>query len=175
MGIEQQAIAYSRDGGYTFEAYADNPVIPSTSIQFRDPKVIWHAPTERWVLVVAYPVDFTIGFYTSTNLKEWEHVSNFTNHGLLGYQYECPNLVQIPMEGADDPVWLLAISINPGAPLGGSITEYFPGEFNGTHYVPFDSAARLTDFAKDNYAAQWFYGLPGNEKQVSIGWASNWQ
>ncbi|KAM0715892.1 hypothetical protein Q7P37_008406 [Cladosporium fusiforme] len=175
MGIEDQNIAYSRDGGYTFEAYADNPVIPSESNQFRDPKVLWHAPTERWVMVVAYPVDFTIGFYTSTNLKEWDHVSNLTNVGLLGLQYECPNLVHIPMEGADDPVWLLAISINPGAPLGGSVTEYFPGEFNGTHFVPFDAAARLTDFAKDNYAAQWFDGIPGSEKQVSMGWASNWQ
>ncbi|KAI3488051.1 hypothetical protein L1887_47929 [Cichorium endivia] len=29
----------------------------------------------------------------------------------------------MPMEGADEPVWLLALSINPGAPLGGSITE----------------------------------------------------
>lgn len=175
QGPQQQAIAYSRNGGYTFETYADNPVIASDSNQFRDPKVIWHAPSERWVMVIAYAVDFTFGFYTSPNLREWTHASNLSNIGLLGLQYECPNLVEMPMEGADEPIWLLALSINPGAPLGGSITEYFPGEFNGTHFVPFDGAARIADFAKDNYAGQWFYGIPGDQKQISIAWASNWQ
>jgi beta-fructofuranosidase len=175
QGPQQQAIAYSRDGGYTFEAYANNPVIPSNSTQFRDPKVIWHAPTERWVMVLAYAVDLTFGFYTSENLKEWTHASNLSHVGLLGLQYECPNLVQMPLEGSDDPVWLLQLSINPGAPLGGSITEYFPGEFNGTHFVPFDAAARIADFSKDNYAGQFFYGIPGDHRQVSMAWASNWQ
>lgn len=175
QGPQQQAIAYSRDGGYTFEAYKNNPVIPSNSTQFRDPKVIWHAPTSKWVMVVSYAVDFTLGFYTSKNLVDWTHASNISHIGLLGLQYECPNLVQMPFEGQDDPAWLLAISINPGAPLGGSITEYFPGEFNGTHFELFDRAARIEDFAKDNYAGQYFYGIPGDQNQVSIGWASNWQ
>jgi beta-fructofuranosidase len=74
-----------------------------------------------------------------------------------------------------DDMWLMAISINPGAPLGGSITEYFPGHFNGTHFVPVDGAARIADFGKDNYAGQWFYGQPEEDIPVSIAWASNWQ
>jgi len=64
-GKQTQNIAYSRDGGYTFETYADNPVIDVNSTQFRDPKVIWHAPTEKWVMVVSYATDFTIGIYVS--------------------------------------------------------------------------------------------------------------
>lgn len=39
-GLQTQNIAYSRDGGYTFTPYAGNPVIDSTSSQFREPKVI---------------------------------------------------------------------------------------------------------------------------------------
>lgn len=175
MGIEDQNIAFSYDGGYTFEAYAGNPVIPSESIQFRDPKVIWHEPTQRWVMVVAHPIDFTFEFLVSENLIDWTHGSNLTNIGLLGLQYECPNLIEMPMEGQDELVWLLALSINPGAPLGGSITEYFPGSFNGTNFEPFDGAARIADFAKDNYAGQWFSGIPSSERQVSMAWASNWQ
>ncbi|KAL1738022.1 glycosyl hydrolase, partial [Schizophyllum fasciatum] len=101
--------------------------------------------------------------------------SNFTHQGLLGLQYECPNLVKIPVEGSDEEMYLLTISVNPGAPLGGSATEYFPGTFNGTHFVPVDGAARLADFGKDNYAGQFFYGVPEGELPVSIGWASNWQ
>jgi beta-fructofuranosidase len=81
----------------------------------------------------------------------------------------------MPVLGSADPMYVLAISINPGAPLGGSITEYFPGSFNGTHFEAVDGAARLTDFGKDNYAGQFFYGIPPDEDQVFIAWASNWE
>ncbi|VDB84876.1 unnamed protein product [Peniophora sp. CBMAI 1063] len=171
--LQTQAISYSRDGGYTFEAYEANPVIPSASAQFRDPKVIWFE--DHWVAVVAYAQDFSIGIFTSPNLKDWTPTSNFSHAGLLGLQYECPNLVEVPVEGSDETMFLLAISINPGAPLGGSITQYFPGHFNGTHFEAVDAAARIADFAKDNYAGQFFYGTPAGEDAVSIAWASNWQ
>lgn len=172
---QTQEVAYSVDGGYSFARYSNNPVISRQSIQFRDPKVIFHEPTKKWVMVVAFAQEFSIGIYTSPNLREWEFASNFTNKGLLGLQYECPNLVTMPMEGSKELMYLMAISINPGAPLGGSITEYFPGKFNGTHFEAVDDAARIADFGKDNYAGQFFYGIPDGQNQVSIGWASNWQ
>ncbi|KAF5540811.1 SUC2-invertase (sucrose hydrolyzing enzyme) [Fusarium mexicanum] len=175
--VQDQAIAYSRDGGYTFTPYAHNPVINSTSTQFRDPKVIRY--DDSWIMVVAYPQDFKIGIFESDNLKDWKPTSNFSHHGLLGLQYECPNMIPMPYVDEDgkkqDDMWLMAISINPGAPLGGSITEYFPGTFNGTHFEAVDAAARIADFGKDNYAGQWFYGLSEDEYPVSIAWASNWQ
>ncbi|KAL8784224.1 MAG: hypothetical protein Q9213_004116 [Squamulea squamosa] len=185
---ESQEVAYSRDGGYTFTKYANNPVISINSTQFRDPKVTWYPATQQWVMVVAYAQEFTIGFYTSPNLTTWTHASNFSHYGFLGLQYECPNLVQIPMLSnisvenpldqsnvASSDMFILQISINPGAPLGGSIAQYFPGTFNGTHFTPVDNAARLADFGKDNYAGQFFYGIPATSPQISIAWASNWQ
>ncbi|MCJ1367149.1 hypothetical protein MMC16_006281 [Acarospora aff. strigata] len=176
MEEQTQEIAYSMDGGYTFTKYSGNPVISIGSTQFRDPKVIWHTPTESWVMVIAYSQDFVIGIYTSPDLKDWTHASNFSHHGLLGLQYECPNLVSIEMVNAtEQDMWVLTISINPGAPLGGSITEYFPGSFNGTHFTAVDAAARIADFGKDNYAGQFFYGVPDFAPQISIAWASNWQ
>jgi len=69
-------------------------------------------------------------------------------------------------------MYLLQISINPGAPLGGSISQNFPGTFNGTVFTAVDGAARINDFGKDNYAGQFFYGIPGDETQVSIAWVS---
>ncbi|KAJ4397818.1 Invertase [Gnomoniopsis smithogilvyi] len=177
-GPQTQNIAYSRDGGYTFEYYDGNPVIDSTSSQFRDPKVIKYE--DGWAMVVSYAVDFSIGIYTSPDLKNWTHASNFSHHGLLGSQYECPNIVKLPIRdtisgSVVDEAYMLSISTQPGAPLGGSITQYFPGTFNGTHFEVFDSATRLTDFAKDNYAAQYFYGVPDGSDAVNMGWASNWQ
>jgi len=126
-------------------------------------------------MVLAYSQAFEIGIFTSPNLKTWTHASNVSHVGLLGLQYECPNLVQIPVAGSDESMWVLAISVNPGAPLGGSITQYFPGSFNGTHFTAVDAAARIADFGKDNYAGQFFYGIPETEDQVFIAWASNWQ
>ncbi|PVI07342.1 glycoside hydrolase family 32 protein [Periconia macrospinosa] len=172
---ETQDIAYSVDGGYTFTKYAQNPVIGSNTTQFRDPKVIWYEPTQRWVMVVAYPVDFKVGFFTSTNLRDWTPVSNYTRYGLTGWQYECPNLVEVPIESTAKTRWVLHVSINPGAPLGGSISWYSLGTFNGTHFSPDDATVQLTDFAKDNYAGQFFYGLPPSQDQITLNWASNWQ
>ncbi|KAK6850549.1 beta-fructofuranosidase [Apiospora arundinis] len=174
-GPQTQAIAYSHDEGYTFRYYDQNPVINSTSSQFRDPKVIRYG--DSWAMVVAYSQEFALGIFTSPDLKEWTWASNFTHHGLLGAQYECPNLVKMPVRDQDgvtvDEKYVLTLSVQPGAPLGGSTTQYFMGNFNGTHFSTLDAATRLTDFAKDNYAAQFFYGMEGNA--VSLGWASNWQ
>lgn len=172
---QSQDLAISYDSGYTYEKYEGNPVISIGSTQFRDPKVIWHAPTQKWVMVLAYAQEFAVGIFTSDNLINWTATSNFSYHGLLGFQWECPNMVEIPMENSTETMWVMLVSINPGAPLGGSITQYAPGQFNGTHFIPVDSAARIADFGKDNYAGQFFYGIPGNQPQISIAWASNWQ
>ena len=174
-GYQVQNIAYSFDDGYTFQQYENNPVINIQSPQFRDPQVTWHNDTQRWVVAIAHATEFKIEFYSSENLLDWTPHSNFSHAGLLGLQYECPNLVEIPVEGSSETMHLLYISINPGAPLGGSVGQYFIGSFNGTHFEAIDAAAHIADFGKDNYASQFFWGIPGSEDQVSIAWASNWQ
>lgn len=170
---ETQEIAWSIDAGTTFTRYANNPVIPSTSTQFRDPKVSWNWTIEKWLMVVAYSQDFTVGFFTSPDLKTWTWASNFTHHGLLGLQWECPNFVRLPIEGTSDKMWVLFISINPGAPLGGSTMQYIPGTFDDTTFTPIDGVARIADFGKDFYAGQFFEGT--DDVPVMIAWASNWQ
>ncbi|KAL1605449.1 Invertase [Paraconiothyrium brasiliense] len=177
----RQEIAYSYDNGFSYIKYSGNPVIDSKSTQFCDPKVIWHTPTEKWIMVVAYPVNFEIGIFSSPNLIDWTAESNFTHHGITGLQYECLNMVELPVVSSGEnsifpsTLWAMQVSINPGAPLGGSITEYFLGNFNGTHFEALDSTTKLTYFAKDNYAGQCFYNIPSDQPQVSNNWASNWQ
>jgi beta-fructofuranosidase len=178
LRLKTQDIAYSRDGGYTFEWYEGNPVIDTNSKDFRDPKVTRYG--NKWVMVVTWSQEFSIGIYTSPDLKNWTHTSNFTKHGLLGAQYECPNLISTPTRDYDtgepgENLDLLTISIQPGAPLGGSVTQYFIGRSNGTHFNTIDDATRLNDFAKDNYAGQFFYGIPEDQPQIDLAWASNWQ
>ena len=185
---QTQHIAYSRDGGYTFTKYDGNPVIDAGSAQHRDPKAFWHAPTQRWVVVVAYSMAYTTAFYTSRNLKNWTFASNFSGQGFEGLQWECPNLVEMPFvrtfdasvanpaaaENIAETKWLFFLSVNPGAPQGGSISWYLVGDFNGTHFVPDDGVTRFSDAFKDNYAGQFFYNVPPSQPQVQIAWASNW-
>jgi len=78
----------------------------------------------------------------------------------------------VPVEDTNELIWVMYISINPGAPLGGSVGQFYPGTFNGTHFEAFDAAARIDGFGKDNYASQFFFGTPANES-ISLGWASN--
>ena len=170
--LQSQGIAYSLDGGYSFEMYEGNPVLDIGSAQFRDPKVFWY--NDHWVMAVSYASDFTIGIFTSLDLKTWSHASKFSHHGVLGVQYECPNLVEVPVDGTNDTMFLLQISINPGAPQGGSASEYFLGNFDGYTFTPMDNVTRLTDFSKDAYAGQFFGELPKGQA-VSINWASNWE
>lgn len=186
--VQRQDIAFSTDNGYTFTKYKDNPVLDYNSPDFRDPKVFWHEATQKWVMAVAFSTEYTIAFFTSTDAKSWTPASNFSNVGILGVLYECPNLVEVPLlkdgyapadekfasSNIDGTAWLLLLSINPGAPLGGSISQYFVGDFNGTHFEAYDDATRLTDWAKDNYAAQFWDGIPPNQGQIMIPWASNW-
>ncbi|KZZ98777.1 invertase precursor [Moelleriella libera RCEF 2490] len=176
-GPQTQALAYSRDGGYTFTPFKHNPVIDSEARHFRDPKVVLFQ--DRWILLVAYSQEFNMGIFSSPNLINWTHESNFSLHGLIGSQWECPNLVHLPYidekgQKQNESVWTLFMSIDPGAPLGGSAVQYYPGTFNGTHFKATDSVARTVDSAKDYYAMQFFNGLPKDEA-VSMAWASNWQ
>ena len=176
-----QEIAYSHDGGYTFTRFAGNPVIDVESSSFRDPKVIWHADTKRWVMAVARSSEFFIAIYTSPDLKAWTHASDFSHRGLLGLEYECPNLVRIPLRdpsgsGPDQgDMYVLTISVNFGSPQGGSTMQYFPGTFDGTDFTPIDGATRFMEFGKDTYASQFFYGTPDGEDVLLLGWAANAQ
>lgn len=173
ISLQTQNLAISKDGGYTFELFGGNPVLDIGSSQFRDPQVTWY--NDHWVMVVSYASEYVIGVFTSKNLVAWEHASNFSHAGLLGIQYECPNLVEVPVEGSTETMHVLQISINPGAPLGGSISQYFPGSFDGYTFTPVDATARISDFGKDNYAGQFFSGLPAGSEAIQIAWASNWE
>src|SRR5258707_13110229 len=47
-----QCLAYSNDRGRTWTKYAGNPVLKHVAGENRDPKVAWHAPTQRWIMAL---------------------------------------------------------------------------------------------------------------------------
>lgn len=174
---EVQNIAYSLDDGNTYTNYSGNPVLNSPTgdnPNFRDPKVFWYAPTSQWIMSVALPRAHQVLLYSSPDLKNWTFLSSFGPSGIDGYQWECPNLFPIPVQGTDQQKWVLMVGINPGAPQGGSMDEYFVGNFDGTTFTADDTVSRVMDFGKDFYAAQTYNDDPQG-RAIVVGWMSNWQ
>jgi fructan beta-fructosidase len=138
-GKQQQALAYSTDGGTTWTKYDDNPVLDIGSNNFRDPKVFWYAPTGRWLMAVALAEQHKIAFYSSADLKHWTHQSDFGPAGATGGVWECPDLFPLPVDGdAKKTKWVLAVNLNPGGIAGGSGAQYFVGDFNGKKFTADD-------------------------------------
>ncbi|NAS12797.1 glycoside hydrolase family 32 protein [Flavobacteriaceae bacterium R33] len=172
--FQTQGIAYSLDKGATWTKYQDNPVIGNEAgiRDFRDPKVFWHADSSSWIMVLV--AGDHAKFYRSENLREWEYLSDFGKDvGAHGGVWECPDLFAMKDEETGEEKWVLLISINPGAPNGGSGTQYFIGNFNGTQFTSNQKDTRWLDWGTDNYAGVTYNNLP-DEERLFIGWMSNW-
>lgn len=172
--VQSQSMAYSLDNGKTFTKYEHNPILTSPERDFRDPKVFWYAPGKHWVMMLA--VGQEIQIYSSSNLKDWKKESSFgTMQGAHGGVWECPDLVEVPVEGTKEKKWVLICNINPGGPFGGSATQYFVGHFDGKVFV--NESPTLTkwmDWGKDNYATVTWSNAPAG-RCIALGWMSNWQ
>ena len=176
---QSQHIAYSLDKGRTWTKYAANPVLDLKKKDFRDPKVFWHELTQRWVMIVVLPLEKKALFYSSPNLKDWTKTSEFTATDSPTTVWECPDLVEVPVDGTMERKWVLLLSVGNNAPAGGSGMQYYVGRFNGSTFTnelkPGD--LRYVDWGKDYYAASTFNHLPrrGNRGAISIGWMNNLQ
>lgn len=172
--IQSQSMAYSLDNGKTFIKYEHNPILTSTERDFRDPKVFWYAPGKHWVMMLAVGQEMQI--YSSGNLKEWKKESSFgAMQGAHGGVWECPDLVEVAVEGSKEKKWVLICNLNPGGPFGGSAAQYFVGSFDGKKFVnESPTQTKWLDWGKDNYATVTWGNAPAG-RCIALGWMSNWQ
>jgi len=149
-----QSIAYSNDRGRTWTVYEDNPVLGHINGGNRDPKVIWHKPTECWVMVL-YLDDRMMGFFSSTDLKSW------TKHSELKCFHECPELFELPVDGdKDNTRWIL---------YGGS-GDYLIGDFDGKEFKPHGKAIHF-QYGNCFYASQTFNNVPKSDgRRIQMAW-----
>ena len=168
--FQNQSIAYSLDEGKTWTKYAGNPVLKTPNLKdFRDPKVIWHEPTQKWIMSLA--VADHVELYSSPNLINWRKESeigkNLFAHGGV---WECPDLLHFNLNGKT--IWVLLVSMNPGGPNGGSATQYVVGDFDGHTFKPYTTDIKWMDYGPDNYAGVTFSNV--GDRNILIGWMSNW-
>ncbi len=172
-----QCMAYSTDNGRTFTKHEANPVLrPFDGLKdFRDPKVFWYEPDKKWVMVVS--ADKEMRFYSSTDLKEWSYLSGFgEGYGVQPRQFECPDLVELAVDGnPQQKKWVLIVNINPGGIFGGSATQYFVGDFDGTTFTcdTKPEVVKWLDWGKDHYATVCFSNTA--DRVIAVPWMSNWQ
>ena len=168
--FQTQGIAYSIDNGATWQKYKGNPVLKNPGIRdFRDPKVMWHAATGRWIMTLA--VLDRIHFYSSPNLKDWKKESEFgKDAGAHGGVWECPDLFPMQIEGKT--IWTLLVNLNPGGPNKGSATQYFLGSFDGHRFSPLSTQTQWLDYGPDEYAGVTWSNT--GSRRLFIGWMSNW-
>ncbi|MFM8261406.1 MAG: glycoside hydrolase family 32 protein [Pirellula sp.] len=157
-----QAIAYSTDGR-TFTKYAGNPVLKQITAGNRDPKVFWHEPTQKWVMVLYVELQgkHTIHFFTSPNLRDWTQTS--VTEGLAGtaYLFECPDFFELAVDGdKSNSKWVLL----------GANSEYAVGTFDGTRFSP-EQTKLPGHRGRGFYAPQTFSDIPKSDgRRVQIGW-----
>lgn len=177
---QAQSLAYSNDGGVTFTKYEGNPVLEFDDPDFRDPNVMWDEQSERWVMVVVLSTQHKAQFYASDNLIDWVFLSDFGPEGAAEGIWECPDLFPLAVDGDPNNIkWVLHVDMNPGAIAGGSGSQYFVGEWNGTEFIPDESISGgeilWADYGTDFYAAISWDNIPEDDgRRLWLGWMNNW-
>ncbi|MFA6562621.1 MAG: glycoside hydrolase family 32 protein [Verrucomicrobiia bacterium] len=152
-----QCIASGTDGR-NFTKFSGNPVVKEITPGNRDPKVFWHEPTKKWIMVlyVGLPEKkHSIHFLGSPNLKDWTVLSQTEGF------YECPDFFELPVDGdASKKKWVLTAASS----------EYSVGTFDGVKFTP-ETEKLKGHRGRGFYAAQTFSDIPAKDgRRIQIGW-----
>jgi fructan beta-fructosidase len=144
-------ISFSLDRGRTWTKYARNPVLRHPE---RDPKVFWHEPSGRWVMVLYGGGAYIL--FTSPDLLDWTEQKE-----PIPDSFECPDMFPLPIDGdLARQKWVL---------VRGS-GHYSVGGFDGKRFI--EETPRLPcDHGPNFYATMsWgdIAGQPG--RRVQLAW-----
>jgi sucrose-6-phosphate hydrolase SacC (GH32 family) len=153
-----QCLAYSTDRGRTWTKYDKNPVLPHIAGENRDPKVVWHAPSKRWVMTL-YKDKNDYAFFSSPDLKTWTHLHDITVPDCA----ECPDFFPLAVDGDRSKgkwVWTAANG------------RYLVGTFDGNRFTP-EAGPLQVDYGKNYYAVQTYSDIPESDgRRIQVAWMS---
>lgn len=146
-----QNLAWSIDG-LNYHKYEGNPVIGNLAKGNRDPKVIWHEKSGKWVLAL-YLIGEEYAIFTSKNLKDWTEIQRLT----FPNANECPDFFPLVTPEGEEK-WVFWEAGN----------KYLLGDFDGNRFV-FDDIEREVSPREASprlYAAQTFYNDPKGRRII---------
>jgi len=151
-----QYISYSNDCGRTFTRYEGNPVLGHIRAANRDPKVIWHKPTEQWVMAL-YLDGNDFALFSSKDLKKWDHLCDLE----VKDTGECPDFFELPVDGdPNNTRWV----------FWGAAGVYRIGVSDGRTFTPETPAIRA-EYGTNGYAAQTWSDVPDKDgRRLQISW-----
>jgi sucrose-6-phosphate hydrolase SacC (GH32 family) len=179
-----QSIAYSLDRGRTWTKFEKNPVLAHVAGENRDPKVVWHAPTKRWIMALYLDGD-KYGLFTSPNLKQWEKLCDIPPFKAS----ECPDFFELPISadtvngrGIKSPSPSTGKGRGEGAAqpqtshskliFWGGNGNYLIGSFDGKQFKK-ESGPHRFEYGSNFYAAQTYSDIPATDgRRIQIAWMS---
>ncbi|HUW18797.1 MAG TPA: glycoside hydrolase family 32 protein [Sedimentisphaerales bacterium] len=152
-----QSIAYSNDRGRTWVKYKGNPIIGNMKDDDnRDPKVIWHGPTSRWIMALFLDANDEFALLSSEDLKKWQVLQYL----MLPGSRECPDFFELPVDG--DPV-------NTRWVFWGANGKYLLGSFDGKKFN--SESGPHESRVGNHYAAQTYSNIPESDgRRIQIAW-----
>ncbi len=151
-----QCLAYSLDRGRTFQRWNGNPILGHVEAENRDPKVVWHAPTRRWIMAL-YLNESRFALFRSPDLKRWDRIQTVEVPG----SSECPDFFELPvvgMPGVSKWVFTAANGL------------YLVGDFDGSAFTP-EGPPQRPDWGGNFYAVQTYSDLPkADGRRIQIAW-----
>lgn len=151
-----QSIAYSNDRGRTWIKYKHNPVLGHIVNRNRDPKVIWHKPSRKWVMALFLDKN-VYALFESRTLKEWTRLCELTLPGVN----ECPDIFELPVEGSPSQTkWV----------FWGGNGKYALGDFDGQTFKAATEPLQ-SEWGKSGYAGQTWSDIPESDgRRLQILW-----
>ena len=176
-GVQDQRLAYSLDQGATWTKFQGNPIISQEQekphditggLETRDPKVFFHAPTSKWVMILAHGGQNKMSFWTSQDTKSWTWQSDFKDIPNLPADvkgWEVPDFFELPIQGSGEKKWVMLVTPASGSPAGGNGVFAVTGSFDGATFKadPFDPATMWLDYGRDFDGALSWENVPSTD------------
>lgn len=189
-GTQDQRLAYSTDLGTTWVKFANNPIIGTSQeaphdktggLESRDPKVFFHDPSGKWIMVLAHGGQDKLTFWTSSDAKSWTWVSDLSASQIEGFPsnvtgWEVPDMFQLPIQGTNETTWVIIFTPAQGPPPpGGNGVVALTGSFDGKTFVadPVGAATLWLDYGRDFDGALSWVNVPTSDGRRIIAAVMN--
>lgn len=168
-------MAYSTNGGMTFNRHAKPVHITTEGEKCYDPDVFWYEKEKQWILVASQHFSKFI-FFESTNLIDWREFYSLDFGRDYHEMWDCVDFYPIQAaEIASVTKWVLSFSLFTKTEGQVAGQAYFVGDFDGKKFTPDTKRYQVFDQGPDLHAGVTWSEIPNNTRRIFIAWFGNWR